>query len=62
METGDDAAYLQVTTEELFVPHLMSRRPELTFTTASRYSISMIPAPHIKLLTYLLTYQMGNWA
>ena len=61
-ETKDDGANLQATTEELSVPHLMSWRTEVIFTTARRSScsVSVITAQHIKLSTYLLTYFLSD--
>ena len=58
-ETRDDAADIQLTTEDLSVPHLMSWQTEVTCTTARRHCCGVlgIPALDIKLLAYLLTMQ-----
>ena len=37
MQTGDDTAHFQATTQGLSVPHLMCRRMEETSTTAQRF-------------------------
>ena len=60
METRDDSAHFQGTTEGLSVPHLMCWQTEGTFTTGQRccYVFVML-APDTKLQTYvthLLTY------
>ena len=55
VETRDDSAHFQETTEGLSVPHLMCWQTEGTFTTARRcYGVFMILVPDIKLQTYLL--------
>jgi len=57
METRDDSAHFQETTEGLSVPHLMCWRTEGTFTIAWRCcDIFVILAPDTKLQTDLLTY------
>ena len=57
METRDDSAHFQETTECLSVRHLMCWLTEGTFTTARRCcDVFVILAPDTKLQTYLLTY------
>jgi len=60
METGDDTAHFEATTQGLSVPHLMCRRTEGTATTARRccgvFCDSGTGYKTADLLTYLLTY------
>ena len=60
METRDDTAHFQATTEVvLSVPHLMCWRTEGTFTIARCCcGVLLILAPDRKLQTYLLTYNL----
>ena len=64
METRDDIAHFQATTERLSVPHLMYWQTEGTFTTTQLYcGVFVILVPDKKtadLLAYLLTGQ--RWA
>ena len=58
METRDDSAHFQETTEGISVPHLMCWRTEGTFTTARRCCgvfVILAPLQNCR-LTYLLTY------